>query len=150
MIIFKWIVAQVLGLIAAFSLGLRRVLVDTGPIDWRGEIEFGYDTLLFFADRILWLGATLALYPLFDFLFRSADEQEVGAYAGSLNAIILILCLLNSIVFAVSLGVVLIINDYQLAQFPATHRWFGNCVIASAFLSFFYVVRAQYIHGRRG
>lgn len=150
--IYWWFMAQVVG-----ALGTT---VDIVIKELRSDrsIEFGRDTLLYYADNFLWVGLTLTVFPILDFLKKTARSESTMLYAGRVNSIILSSCMILLIVFAVLYGLVKgldLVKELDktytdiFARLPSiVHDTYIYFLVSAPVFSFCYILRTQVLTSR--
>ena len=108
-------------------------------------IEVSWATLIFYADRLVWLGLSLTLFPVLDLAYRSADLNELQTCHGPMNAVLVGLSSLLLIQFAISFGMLLVADVASVVQ--KLPLWllngYGMLLIGAALCSFAYVIRLE-------
>ena len=148
MIILNWILAQIFGIVASFALVLRD---EAATPD---DITFNLSNSIYYADQLFWIGLTLTLYPLIDIIFRvgklHGPEMAIQAIycGGVINAYILSAAILAAICFAISFGIVVMVEPSQLIEnvpFDVL-KGYKFMFLGAIMTSVLYVLRLQVLH----
>ena len=140
--IFWWFFTLLLAIVAAGLINIRDELRDLPTTAVPIELVLG--DLIYYADRLVWVGAMLSLYPLINILKRVPRHETIAVCVGPWNAIFLALSLLTALAFAASFGLVLMAFPWQIEGLPEYVHWIYAGLFAGAgAVSFCYVVRLQ-------
>lgn len=109
------------------------------------SIELGWDTLIFYGDRLVWIGLSMTLFPVLDLAYRSADLDELVVCRGPMNAVLVGLSTLLLIQFAVSFGMLLMaeVGDVVSKMPLWLLNGYGMLLIGATLCSLAYVVRLE-------
>lgn len=109
------------------------------------EIDPTWSTLVYYADRLVWIGLSLSVFPILDMAYRSANLDELLLCRGAMNAWLIGLSTLMLIQFAISFGMLLIADAGLLTdKIPLwALNGYGMLLIGAALCSLAYVVRLE-------
>ena len=127
---FWWSVTQAAG---ALGVILQIVMKELRSSP---HIELSFETFLYHADSLMWFGATLTLFPIFDFLQKATRPESMILYAGRDNSIILAFCVLLLMFFTFTSGAVWMSDSTQFARLPAiAHETYAFVFLGTIVLS---------------
>jgi hypothetical protein len=144
-LLLRWSVTQAIGIAAAFLLGIRDTYRDTH------NIEFEWGSLIYYSDRLTWIGLTTAGFVMFDFARRASDSKEQSTCTGAVFAWLVSFSSILVIIFAASYGMILMADAPTIVQrvdLPLV-KGYGMVLIAGIFISLVYVVGVEVLTARK-
>jgi hypothetical protein len=136
--------AQSLGVILTILFMIRDVYNINGADD-------ASISLISYADRLVMIGISLTLFPIWDFTQKAVNINEQKCCLGIFSAALVVICLFTLIGFSVSFGMVIMSNREQLIS--AVPSWIFDgyriMLVGALICSLGYTVRMEVVKLRK-